>query len=334
MVSVVIPTYNRAQYIGETIQSVLDQTYPNVEIIVIDDESTDNTSEVVARFGTRVTYVWQKNSERAVARNQGWKRARSEFVAFLDSDDCWEPEALREMLRTLRADPALALVAAGCRIMGKDGCEAQTFSPAGGAEGILPGAFYQLLRSNVIGSPSAVLLRRRALERLGGFDEDRRLIAVEDWELWTRLAFQAPLACLPRPLVRYRRHEGNSPLAGMRLRYPCLVDALLNKLPLTEREREEVCKLSALRLVDYAGDFFELKQAEGVRHCLGEATRLHPAVASSSDFDRLVRWSGGDMALTAGFTTTISSKEGLTGSEEVRRTLRKLGVQDKVPTSL
>jgi hypothetical protein len=325
MLSVIIPTYNRAQYIAETIDSVLAQTYPNVEIIVVDDGSTDNTAEVVARFGRRVTYVWQQNSERSVTRNHGLRLSRGECVAFLDSDDCWEPDALRSMLQALRRDPALALVAVACVIVDGNRRPVQEFRPGGGVEGVLPNAFYQVLRSNLIGSPSAVLLRRRALERCGGFDENRRLIGIEDWELWARLAFEVPLCCLQTPLVRYRRHEGNSPLVAMRLQYPCLIDSLLAKLPLTSHEQTEVRKLGALRLVDYAGDFFEIKESDAVRHCLQAAARIHPPIASSAAFDQLVKQSPvGEVA--TGFTTAISTKEGLLRHEQVQRVLSRIQV--------
>jgi len=91
MVSIVIPTYNRGDLIAETIQSILDQTFRDLEIIVIDDGSTDNTREVVEKFGDRVATSRSQNSERAVSRNHGLRLSRGEFIAFPDSDDCWLP---------------------------------------------------------------------------------------------------------------------------------------------------------------------------------------------------------------------------------------------------
>ncbi|MBM3888790.1 MAG: glycosyltransferase, partial [Verrucomicrobia bacterium] len=233
MISVVIPTYNRAQFLAETIESVLAQVYREFEVIVIDDGSTDNTAEVVARFGDKVRYVPQPNSERAVSRNHGLRLATGEFLAFLDSDDCWEKQALIEMVKSLRANPAAAFTAVSCSIVGADSRVLSVFYPGGGVEGVLPHAFHQLLRTNVVGSPSAVLLRRSVLERWGSFDENRGLLGVEDWELWARLAFHAPIVCRRWPLVRYRRHFSNTPLAAMRLRYPSLAEALLRNLSLT-----------------------------------------------------------------------------------------------------
>lgn len=283
MISVIIPTYNRAQFIAETIESVLAQTRPAGEVVVVDDGSTDSTREVVARFGERVRYVWQENSERSVTRNHGLALTSGEYVSFLDSDDCWLPETLAELCGALDAEPAVALVAAGCAIVREDGQALDVFYPGGGVEGVLTDAFRQLLQSNLIGSPSAVLVRRSALETAGRFDEDRRLLGVEDWELWARLAFHAPILCRRRPLVRYRRHRSNTPLATMRLRYPCVIEALLRNLPLSGTLREEVCVLAAQRLVEYAAELLAVRQAEGARHCLEAAAGLHPSIVEEED---------------------------------------------------
>jgi glycosyltransferase involved in cell wall biosynthesis len=288
MVSVVIPTYNRAPFIAETIASVLAQTHREVEIIVVDDGSTDNTAEVVARFGERVRYVWQQNSERSVTRNHGLELSRGEFVSFLDSDDCWLPEALDELAGALNAEPAAGLAAAGCAIVREDGQVLDLFYPGGGVEGILPDGFRELLRTNLIGSPSAVLLRRSALDKAGRFDEDRRLLGVEDWELWARIAFHAPVLCHRRPLVRYRRHRSNTPLPVMRLRYPWVVEALLRNLPLSPAQREEVASLGAQRLVEYAEELAHIHQTEAARHCLDAAARLHAPIAGMAAYREMV----------------------------------------------
>jgi GT2 family glycosyltransferase len=325
MVSVVIPTYNRAQYIAETIESVLAQTWRQREIIVIDDGSMDNTAAVVSQFGGEVRYIRQPNSERSVARNHGLKLAQGEFIAFLDSDDCWHPGALAAMVETLRRDPALALVTVGCDVVTDNGEVVQRFLPGGGAAGILSGAFPQLLRSNIIGSPSAALLRRRSLDAVGHFEEDPKVIGVEDWELWARLAFHSPLFCLPRQLVRYRRHGTNSPLAGMRLRYGWMVDALLRKLPLSAAEQEQLRRASATRLLDYAGDFFEMRQHDGVRHCLNEAKRIHPGVGNETTFSRLSEGiNPSDGVAPSGFTTTLTTRETLEAEAEFQRVYRRI----------
>jgi glycosyltransferase involved in cell wall biosynthesis len=324
MVSVVIPTYNRANYIAETLGSVLAQTHREFEVIVIDDGSTDHTEEVVAQFKGRVRYEKQRNVERSVARNHGLSLAKGDFVSFLDSDDCWHPEALDRMLAGLRENPGAALVAAGCDIVhGRD--VVQNFYPGGGTDGILDGAFQQLLRSNVIGSPSAVLLRRSVLSANGSFDEDRRLLGVEDWELWTRLAHDHPLLCLRGPLVRYRRHDGNSPLVGMRLRYPWLVQAVLRNVRLSENETSAVRESAARRMLDYADEFSSLGKLEAVSFCLSSAKEFDEAVASSTSFRRLAAEIPDPRAVSrAGFTTTISTKEQISLTQAVDLVLERV----------
>lgn len=278
MVSVIIPTYNRAGYIAETLESVLAQNYKDIEVIVIDDGSTDNTEEVVKPFADRVLYVKQQNSERAVSRNHGLRLSRGEFVSFLDSDDVWQPNALEEMVEMLRRVPAAGLVVSAVAITGRNGEVLEVFYPGGNAEGVMTDAFRQLLRANIVGSPSATLVRRSMLDRAGMFDEDRRILAVEDWELWTRLAFYGPIVCMRKPLVRYRRHESNSPLANMRLRYPMLVEALLRNVPLSPKQREEVCAQSAQRLMEYADELYQIQQPEAAKYCADAAVRLHQPI--------------------------------------------------------
>ena len=288
MVSIIIPTYNRAPFIAETIESVLAQTYRDIEIIVIDDGSKDNTAEVVKPFGDRVRYVWQQNSERAVSRNNGLKLSRGEFVSFPDSDDCWLPETLDEMVDTMQRVPAAALVAVGCAIVNRDRRVMGMFHPGGNVDGVATNAFHQLLHSNIVGSPSAVLVRRSVLERAGAFDEDRRLIGVEDWELWARLAFFGPVVCRRKPLVHYRRHKGNFPIAEMRLRYPWVVEALLRNLPLNPDQRVDMCATSAHRLVDYAEELMQIEEREPAGHCLKAAVRLFTPIESDPIYRQLV----------------------------------------------
>lgn len=288
MVSIIIPTYNRAQYIAETIESVLAQTYRDIEIIVIDDGSKDNTGEVVKQFGDRVRYVWQQNSERAVSRNNGLKLSKGEFVSFPDSDDCWLPETVSEMVETMRRVPAAGVVAMSCAIVNSDRRVMGMFHPGGNVDGVVTNAFHQLLHSNIVGSPSAVLLRRSVLDRAGAFDEDRRLIGIEDWELWARLAFFGPVVCRRKPVVHYRRHKGNFPIAEMRLRYPWLVEALLRNLPLNPDQRVDLCATSAHRLVDYAEELMQIDEREPADHCLKSAVNLFAPIESDPTYRQLV----------------------------------------------
>src|SRR5579864_8740685 len=109
-VSVVIPAYNAARFLGDAIQSVLNQTYSNFEVVVVNDGSTDDTESVVRSFGDRLFYVKQANKGVSAARNEGIKRARGQYVAFLDSDDVWLPTKLAEQIPFLEQNPEVGLV--------------------------------------------------------------------------------------------------------------------------------------------------------------------------------------------------------------------------------
>lgn len=187
-VSVIIPTYNRASSIGNSIQSVLNQTWQNYEIIVVDDGSTDNTRQVVDSFtDKRVRYIcMEQNGGASRARNMGISLAESEFVAFLDSDDEWMPEKLEKQMQVmLQASEKVGLVY--CRMRGtkKDGTTLicpELWRPVEKLQGHI---LFSLLVENVIGTP-AMLIRKICIEQAGLFDES--LKCIEDWELVLRIA--------------------------------------------------------------------------------------------------------------------------------------------------
>ncbi|MBP1599334.1 MAG: glycosyl transferase [Acidobacteria bacterium] len=128
LVSIVIPDFNHAPYIGEAIQSVLDQTYPLHEIVVVDDGSTDDSREVVARFGNRVRYLWQENRGLSAARNTGIRAAQGEYVGLLDADDMYEPEFLSTLVPILEGRPDAAGVYCGYRFVNHQNTPLETLS--------------------------------------------------------------------------------------------------------------------------------------------------------------------------------------------------------------
>lgn len=207
LVSVVVPTYNRRDFIGETLASVMAQTYANFELIVIDDGSTDGTREfVLDAFGhdPRLRYISQPNSERAVARNRGIRESRGEFVAFLDSDDLWLPSKLERQVSAMWIDGAPECCFSLFDVLTSD---APNFEPVS-----LPpqgDIFEPLLNHCFIGSMTP-LIQRRCFDVVGGFCEDRRLLCFEDWEMWTRLASAFRWTLVPEILGRYRLHPGNT----------------------------------------------------------------------------------------------------------------------------
>ncbi|HEV8435798.1 MAG TPA: glycosyltransferase [Thermoanaerobaculia bacterium] len=193
-VSVIIPSYNYARYLGEAIDSALGQTLPPLEVIVVDDGSTDDTPHVLATYGDRIHVLRQKNAGVAVARNSGIAAARGEYIAFLDADDVWLPRKL-ELQMPLFTD-SVGLVHCGL--------EFGTAIQLPRIDGDVANALL-LLEPDVIHGPgSTVVVPKRVAEEAGGFDAS--LPASEDWDFIYRVATRHRVAHVPEPLVRYRKH--------------------------------------------------------------------------------------------------------------------------------
>ena len=202
LVSVIIPTYNHAAFLPAALESIQSQSYEPVEIIVVDDFSTDNTEEVVAEHATsRTTYIKSANKGIvATSRNVGAKVAKGEYIAFLDADDVWAADKLALQLPHL-ADPSVAAVASDLSYSG-----ARRYSQS--RRGRSPAGYrdygnIEIVRDNPIAT-SSVVMRRQDLERVGGFDESPEFRFIEDWELWLRLSVQRRIRVLGQPLVTYR----------------------------------------------------------------------------------------------------------------------------------
>jgi glycosyltransferase involved in cell wall biosynthesis len=204
-VSVIIPTYNCGHYLEQAIESAMDQTYRDLEIIVLDDGSTDNTSEVVQKYGTKIRYIRQTNAGLPAARNRAIEASSGEFIALLDSDDWWEPSKLAEQVPLLEQDPEVALVYTDLRVIYDDGEILPSFlaSRPLATSGYV---FDLLLKSGFI-LPSTVLLRRTCLEEVGMFDESMR--SHEDIELWLRICQRWKVALVDEPLTHRRQGATN-----------------------------------------------------------------------------------------------------------------------------
>ncbi|MDE5599042.1 MAG: glycosyltransferase family 2 protein [Lachnospiraceae bacterium] len=210
MVSIIVPTYNREKEIGRAIHSILQQTYEQYEIIVVDDGSTDNTREVVEKIeDKRIRYIQlEQNQGAGHARNVGVQAARYDYIAFLDSDDEWFPNKLELQMRKMLSSPdEVKLVY--CRMGGckRYSTERYIFPPEGVRKEILEGdIFEQLLFHNVIGTPT-LLCHRECLERTGGFNE--ALLCLEDWELVLRMAKEWKVGFVDEVLVEVHKLEGS-----------------------------------------------------------------------------------------------------------------------------
>jgi glycosyltransferase involved in cell wall biosynthesis len=207
VVSAIIPTYNRADFVARAIDSALDQQLPahaEVEVIVVDDESTDATPQVAARFGARITYLRQANRREGAARNAGAARASGTYFAFLDSDDYWLPGKLAaDLARFTQADAPALVYSRGRNVDPADRFigERRLSTPQGDV-------FWHLAREAFI-PMSTVGVRADAFRVCGGFVEDRDLSGTADWELWMRLAARWPVGFVDRVGTCIRVHERN-----------------------------------------------------------------------------------------------------------------------------
>ncbi|NJL11823.1 MAG: glycosyltransferase [Microscillaceae bacterium] len=204
LVSVIVPSYNAAHFLTQTLASVAAQSYPHWEVLVIDDGSTDETPALLSALAMpALRYHRQANQGVAAARNQGLALARGELIAFLDADDLFTPDNLQQKVEFLQAHPTIGLVHAAEEVF--DSQTEQTLRLATGQGGKVQKALLEM-RENVIHSPSSVLVRAHLLEQVGGFDT--RLSTSADWEMWVRLAGVTDFGYLPQALVRYRVHSG------------------------------------------------------------------------------------------------------------------------------
>lgn len=206
-ISVIIATFNRSGYLRQAIASVLAQTYPDLEPIVVDDGSSDDTAAVVAGFADpRIRYIYQANQGRSAARNRGLAEARGRYIAFLDDDDLYLPHKLALQVQRLDSDPTLGLVAGGARIVDADGALLRTWRTWEDQPHLtLPACLYALPLLTC-----AVLFRREWLARLAHWF-DPEMDRAEDTDFWLRLLIAGcKMDWTPDIVCAYRQHPANS----------------------------------------------------------------------------------------------------------------------------
>lgn len=201
-ISVVIPCYNQARFLAEAIESVLAQTYPHTEIVVIDDGSTDDPAAVVCRY-PEVLFSRQENRGPAAARNAGLRASTGQYAVFLDADDRLLPPALGRGLRHLTEHPECAFVSGHCRYIAADGSPMPT-----PAQPLVESEHYlALLYRNYVWAGSTVLHRRGSLEAVGGYNPLLSVKGVEDYDLYLRIARKFPVFCHGEVVAEYRQYE-------------------------------------------------------------------------------------------------------------------------------
>lgn len=206
LVSVIIPTYNRANTITETVRSVLNQTYDKFEIIIIDDGSTDNTKDSVLKIDDlRIRYFWHEHTGLpAISRNIGLKMAGGEYIAFLDSDDIWLPQKLEKQVQFLKDYSDIFLVYSKCFI--RSNGKIISVAPLNPKTGSIFNELY--LRCNFV--PILTVMMRNAEGRQPySFDENKVLRAAEDYDLFLEIAYRERIAYIDEPLAIYSLHSRN-----------------------------------------------------------------------------------------------------------------------------
>lgn len=205
LVSVIIPTYNRAAVVGRAVESVLSQTYSRIEVLIVDDGSTDDTQAVLRHYSDRVQVITQKNQGPTIARNRGIERSRGDIVAFLDSDDYWLPSKLSRQVRLLdQAGPAVPCCLCNCRVQYNNGPGTSTFKIAAMESPYSEGLWMnpaEVLITRFVMFNQAIAIRRSALDQVGVFDESLKF--GEDYDLPLRLALEGPWVIIMDELTVY-----------------------------------------------------------------------------------------------------------------------------------
>jgi len=208
-ISIIMPAYNQEQYIQDAIESVITQSFSDWELIIVDDGSTDRTSEVMESFvDSRIRCFYQSNQERSAARNIGLTHATGQFVAFLDADDFWHPSFLESQRHVLITQPNVGLVACGTCIVDMQG-RIIDCRPTGIRNDASQAITTRLLLQGNQMSCGAVLARTDAVRSVHGFDPTLR--QGEDWDLWIRMSIRYKLAANELPLFYYRRQNDFMP---------------------------------------------------------------------------------------------------------------------------
>ncbi len=194
LVSVIVPTYNRAHMLQEAIDSVLAQTYPHFELLVVDDGSTDGTQKLLRSYGHRINAIYQENAGVSAARNRGIRSASGEMIALLDSDDYWMPGKLTAQVDLFMNTPQ-AVICQTEEIWIRNGVRVNPKQRHKKISGMIFEASLPLC----LISPSAVMMRTSLLDEVGLFDE--MMPACEDYDLWLRITCKYPTHLIPRHLI-------------------------------------------------------------------------------------------------------------------------------------
>ena len=277
-VSVVIPTYNSQETIKGALESVYSQSVPPDEVLVIDDESSDNTCAIVTSNFPEVRLIKKHNGGPSSARNLGIKNAKSEWIAFLDADDNWANDKTEIQLSEIDRNPKAVLIASNWTETARPLLDSQKARPAEvSTKKLWTSEILVLNRFQT----STVIARRAQLDQLGGFRSE--LDGAEDWDMWLRLSKLGEIVLIEEPLVLYRNSESGYSKNLVRL--------MLSMQKMMARESDEMSinprlfkKIWAWHYLRYLVGFLLLKDAKGAKTCIVSAIRagLGPQLPSAA----------------------------------------------------
>jgi len=280
-VSVVIPVYNNQPYVAAAVRSVLAQTRPPAEVIVVDDGSTDGTAQELEPYRNSIKYVYQQNRGEPAARNRGIREAASEYIAFLDGDDLWLPNKLELQTEYLRRHCNYALVYTDMSTFDENGIIDESVKDR--FRMTLPsGRIFQALFMKALFGSGTVVFRKECVEKVGYFDED--LLVGSDYEMWLRIARNFELGVVDKPLLMYRHHATMSTRGlglSMRRGVPWEVAVLLKILRLYPEAVDELGRWAVHRRMSkpYAGlasARFRVRDYKSARPLLRRAVAYWP----------------------------------------------------------
>ncbi|MGQ9562054.1 MAG: glycosyltransferase [Thermogutta sp.] len=275
LVSTIIPVFNGARYLAQTIESVLAQTYPHIEIVAIDDGSTDDSPEILSRYRDRICLIQQTNQGVAAARNRGILAARGEYIAFLDQDDWWYPQKIERQVSALVTFEAGL---AHTQTLYFDDVS-QTFCPPLDSEArpeeYVGWCFEKLLFGNAICN-SSVVVRRELFARAGLCDLVIEGNTVQDYDLWLRLAKITPFTFISEPLTVFRLHSQQGTV-NRRMMLREQIKILYRRLPDAPTNLRRPVKQRLGRLYDLLGSFeLDYRDHRAARRAFVQSFRCHP----------------------------------------------------------
>jgi glycosyltransferase involved in cell wall biosynthesis len=289
-VSIVMPSYNTAQLIAASLDSVLVQSFQDFEILVVNDGSPDTVEleRVLSSYMERIVYIKQENKRAAGARNTAIRRARGEFLAFLDSDDIWFPGHLASQLKLFDEDPSLDLVYSNCYSWG-DPERKEAFMERCPSHG--PARFETLVVERCQIPVSTVVVRKSVLEKAGLFDEN--LLRCDDYDMWLRAAFHgAKIAYTQKIQARLNdRRPGSLGVSSEKMQeaYWIILEKLHRELPLSDSQRtcvrERSAQIRARFLIEQAKTKLDAGQFDKAKELFAEANAyLRSSVLSLTEF--------------------------------------------------